>query len=65
MPRGCLMGRKRSDALDVRFEMRLSQELVDRLAVQARRLGLSDAAYIRMALARQLEQDEKSESSQD
>lgn len=65
MPRGSLMGRKRSDALDVRFEMRLSQELVDRLAVQARRLGLSDAAYIRMALARQLEQDEKSESSQD
>lgn len=59
------MGRKRNDALDVRFEMRLSQEQAERLSVQAQRLGLSEGAYIRLALIRQLEQDEKKESDQD
>lgn len=59
------MGRKRSESLDVRFEMRLSQEQAERLSVQAQRLGLSEGAYIRLALIRQLEQDEKENRTQD
>jgi hypothetical protein len=51
--------------LDVRFEMRLSDDLAERLKVQAARLGLSDGAYIRLALVRQLEQDEASRKDQD
>jgi len=60
-----VMSKKKQGPLDVRFEMRLSDDLAERLKVQAARLGLSDGAYIRLALVRQLEQDEASRKDQD
>lgn len=59
------MSKKKPGPLDVRFEMRLSDDLADRLKAQASRLGLSDGAYIRLALVRQLERDEASDSQGD
>jgi predicted DNA binding CopG/RHH family protein len=45
---------------DARFELRVKQEWLDRIEVQAERLGMNASSYIRNAATRQLEQDEAS-----
>ena len=58
------VSRKRSAPrpLDVRFEMRLDIKTHARLVAQAKRLGMSLAAYLRMAGVRQAECDEADET---
>jgi predicted DNA binding CopG/RHH family protein len=41
-----------------RKDLRLPADLLERIRQQAERLGLSDSAYIRQAIARQVERDE-------
>lgn len=48
-----------------RFELRVEEDWLQRLEHQARRFGLTVAAYIRLAASRQLEVDEASEPPSD
>jgi predicted HicB family RNase H-like nuclease len=44
-----------------RIDLRAEPELVARLKRQAKRLGISMSAYIRLAVTRQVEQDESND----
>lgn len=44
-----------------RLELRAEPDWIGRIAVQARRLGISVSAYVRLAVTRQLETDEASQ----
>ena len=59
------MARKKSGKPEpVRFELRVDEEWLSRVAAMAKRFGLSAAAYIRLAVTRQLEQDERTASEE-
>jgi predicted HicB family RNase H-like nuclease len=53
------VGRRRP--LTRRIDMRVDEELFERLEAQASRLGLSVSAYIRLAMTERLERDEDTE----
>lgn len=50
---------------DARFELRLKQELLERVERQAERLGINATNYIRQAVTLQLEQDEATQPKAD
>jgi hypothetical protein len=62
---GFPMGRKKPlppEPQSARFEMRVEADWLDRVAVVAKRFGLSTAAYIRLATTERMERDESKDA---